>query len=229
MNAIAAIEELRKLAFASGEASNWWAELEGEVRQGRRDARYLEKTLQTHLEKTMTTGDYAEYRSQTRRRQQYFFSGGGNIDGRFRGIGVEEKCAVLNRDKLLDGVLCRGLVWTLGNPQNIEPDQLGAFGIFVKQGAGLLQPALAQAYFGALVLARKANVHRCSLMEIRASAGQGKSGKRLLCQTGWLRPSRFPWKPHQSIGPRLRCWSLLSSERSQRSGSLVRKRFFPRN
>ena len=162
MKAIERIEKFRGLAFARQEPPNWWQALKGEVRQGRsKDVRYLEKTLTAHLDKVMNPEDSAAYRSAAlQNRSQYFFSRGGNIDGRYVGIGVEEKCAKLSRDKILDGVLCRGLVWSLGNPQMVEPDEeLGATGIFVKMEGPPLKSELASAFFGAVELAREANVH----------------------------------------------------------------------
>jgi hypothetical protein len=160
MKAIERIEEFRNLAFGPQEPPNWWQTLKGEVRQGRSDGRYLEKTLELHLEKAMKIEEARSYRSKnSTNRRQYFFSKGGNIDGRYFGIGVEEKCAPLTRDKLLDGVLCRGLVWTLGNPQDVAHEELGATGIFVALEGSPLAPDLAGAFFGAVVLAREASVY----------------------------------------------------------------------
>jgi hypothetical protein len=157
MKAIERIEEFRNLAFGPRESPNWWETLKGEVRQGRsKEVRYLEKTLKAHLDKVMEPADAKAYRSN---RRQHFFSRGGNIDGRYHAIGVEEKCARLGRDKLLDGVLCRGLVWSLGNLQDVPPDERGATGIFVTLPGPPLAADLAQAFFGALVLARDAGVH----------------------------------------------------------------------
>ncbi|MEO7035247.1 MAG: hypothetical protein ABI548_15095 [Polyangiaceae bacterium] len=152
MSAETTIQEFANLVFGDPQVE-WWKELKGEVRQGREAGRYLEVTIEEKLRESIP-----EYRSKSETRTQYFFSKGGKIDGRYKGLGVEEKCAVLSRDKLIDGVLCRGLVWVLGNPQNVEPAELGATGIFVTLGDPLRERELAAAFFGAIGLARRANV-----------------------------------------------------------------------
>src|SRR6266511_3150647 len=105
MKAIAAIEEFKKLIFGPQDPPNWWEKLKGEVRQKRPDGRYLERTLDVHLGRVLDNIATNPYRPQSGR-AQYFFSRAGNIDGRYDGLGVEEKCTVLSRDKLLDGILC---------------------------------------------------------------------------------------------------------------------------
>jgi hypothetical protein len=147
-------EFISRLLPARSTEPHWWQNLLGEVRQRGPEGRYLDKVLEAHLKQ-----DIPNYRGSQATRNQFFFSPGAAIDGRFHGIGIEEKVAPLGLDKVMDGALCRGLVWALGNPQDVALDELGSVGLFVTKESKPLSDGLARAFLGALVLARSANVH----------------------------------------------------------------------
>jgi hypothetical protein len=86
----------------------WWANLDGEVKQGRPVGRYLEQTLEAAM-----GPDY-----RTLPREQFFFTSSKRscMDGRVGAIGVEEKVIHLDFAGIRDGAICRSMVWVLGNP-----------------------------------------------------------------------------------------------------------------
>ncbi|UQA61384.1 hypothetical protein [Polyangium aurulentum] len=88
------------LLFAPGQATAWWANLDGEDNR-KRTGRLLVHTLSDWLKKQPHgTG-------QNRKRMQYFFSSHAQsrVDRRFDGVGGEEK--VIERLLLLLGLLQR--------------------------------------------------------------------------------------------------------------------------
>lgn len=104
----------------------WWANLAGEVRQGRSGRLYLQEAL----EKELT--DYPGYRNTDRR--LFFFSSSAmsSIDGQYGHLGVEEKCNPLEfSNKLIDGAIHRGFIWVVGNPQSISKNDLHSLSLYV--------------------------------------------------------------------------------------------------
>src|SRR5580698_10107983 len=96
------------------EGNRWWENLSGEVKQARPEANYLETQLDAWL-----GGD--GWRHGVHREQHFFSkSGKSSMDRRFENVGIEEKVIPLEWGKLLDGAVCRGLVWVFGG----RPEQL---------------------------------------------------------------------------------------------------------
>jgi hypothetical protein len=135
----------------------WWADLLGEDRQGGPPGRYLNRTLPAEL-----TGDIPDYRGTGR--QLFFFSirpdraTPRSIDGRAGVVGVEEKCANLTPDKIVDGAIHRGVVWVLGNPQVVvAPEAVSLY--VVKQGSTPMVPAVSEALTPVLGSLKEVGIH----------------------------------------------------------------------
>jgi len=109
-----------------GNRTKWWADLDGEVWQGRSGQRYLQDTLEKELR------DVPDYRNSAT--QLFFFSDNvkSSIDGRYGDLGVEVKYNRIKFSKeLIDGAIHRGFVWVVGNPQRINQDSLEAVSLYV--------------------------------------------------------------------------------------------------
>lgn len=135
----------------------WWSNLYRETRkinQGN-SVRFLVETLKNEL------FDVKEYRGSGR--QLFYFSDShrSTIDGRFRNIGVEEKFNPLDiKEHLIDGAIHRGLVWVLGNPQDIREPNLEAATLYVvRQGSVPISAQVTDLFFPVLTAAWKAGVN----------------------------------------------------------------------
>jgi len=112
------IEQFVERIFNHKVSFPWWSNIEREVRQRKTwEGRYLEEELEREI-----MGDFPSYRSSDR--QLFFFSGSIRqaIDGRINNVGIEEKCKKLRFVDLIDGAIHRGLLWVLGNPQQLREE-----------------------------------------------------------------------------------------------------------
>lgn len=139
-----------------GNRTPWWSNLSRETRKSNLgpSARFLVETLKEEMT------DVKEYRGEGR--QLYFFSKShhSSIDGRFRHIGVEEKYNPLDiKEHLIDGAIHRGLVWVLGNPQNIRETMLEAVTLYVvRPGSMPISAQLTDLFFPVLTAVWKIGV-----------------------------------------------------------------------
>jgi hypothetical protein len=154
-----------------GEDLPWWASLDGEVKQGRPEGRYLEQTLEAAM-----SPDY-----RTLPKEQFFFSSHKRscMDGRFGAIAVEEKVIHLNFAGVRDGAICRSLVWVLGNPLALT-DPLGALGLCVVKEGRPLPADLAASLFRVIGAIRGAGVELAFI--------HGGDGRRWPEQPGGAEP-----------------------------------------
>jgi hypothetical protein len=135
----------------------WWSNLSAETRKSKygASARFLVETLKDEL------FDVKEYRGSGR--QLFYFSDShrSTIDGRFRNIGVEEKFNPLDiKEHLIDGAIHRGLVWVLGNPQNIREPSLEAATLYVvRHGSVPISAQVTDLFFPVLTAVWKVGVN----------------------------------------------------------------------
>lgn len=96
----------------------WWSNISAETPKKKygSNARFLQTELTEELSDTHCYRDAGK-------RALYFFSSSprSSIDGRYGDVGVEEKYNPLDlKEHLIDGAIHRGIVWEMGNPQNIQ-------------------------------------------------------------------------------------------------------------
>lgn len=143
--------------LAPSEATNWWAHLDGEDNNKKKQGRHLADTLSAWLiQRHHDSG-------RDRERRQYFFSRDARscVDRRFEGVAVEEKVIALKYAQLIDGALGRSLVWVLGGrPKDIAQSDAAAIGLCVtKRGATPMSRELTNAFIPAVIAAQHENVH----------------------------------------------------------------------
>lgn len=133
--------------------TRWWDNLHSETRS--RDGRIsLESSL------AQEPSDFPQYR--TSERTLYFFSTStrSSIDGRFHSLGVEEKYNPLDLEEhLIDGAIHRGIVWVLGNPQNLSPPKESVSLYLVKTASGAMSHAAVDLYFPIVRCLAKLGIH----------------------------------------------------------------------
>ncbi len=175
----------------------WWQGLLGEVRQGRPPGRYLNHELERELQLGIPN-----YRSDPRG-LNFFGHQGRSIDGRVGSLGVEEKHADLSFEKIIDGAIHRGIVWTLANPQGLNREAVSALGVYVvREGSSPLEMDLAKALFPILTTLAQ---HKIFMLFVRAETGQHWSSKEHGPQDpvpSWLAEepslSQLQLSPHRS-------------------------------
>ncbi|MFZ2396878.1 MAG: hypothetical protein WAW09_11400 [Smithella sp.] len=132
--------------------TKWWENLNSETNKNK--GRCLQSTLEQEL------SDIAGYRKEDRR--LFFFSNhsASSIDGRFKSVGVEEKYNPLDiEEHLIDGSIHRGVVWVLGNPQNLAPP-VESISVYVVQGNSPPIPFhIVDLYFPILFALFKLGIH----------------------------------------------------------------------
>ncbi|MDC3961546.1 hypothetical protein KEG38_47450 [Polyangium jinanense] len=179
-----------ELLFAPGQATAWWANLDGEDNKKKKTGRLLVHTLSDWLKKQPHgSGQYRE-------RMQYFFSSHAQsrVDRRFDGVGVEEKVIELKYDKLIDGALGRSLVWVLGGrPKDVPRSDAAAIGLCViRAGSAPMSAELTNAFIPAVIAAQRENVHVVFV--------HGEHGER--------------WPKHLGLRERLPGWLSVKEEPS---------------
>jgi hypothetical protein len=114
------------------ETPAWWDDITREDRQGLSSGRFLSEEINNDL------SSFAEYTTYNDQRRLFLFSDSQRvaIDGRYRGVGIELKCKGLAFKDLIDGAIHRGVIWRLGNPQNISDLNRASLSIYLlRKGA----------------------------------------------------------------------------------------------
>jgi hypothetical protein len=98
-------------------STRWWESLHSETpKKSNSELLCLESSLENEF------SDFPEYRNSGRRLFFFSTSNRSTIDGRFKNVGVEEKLNPLDLEEhLIDGAIHRGIIWVVGNPQNVHP------------------------------------------------------------------------------------------------------------
>lgn len=132
--------------------TKWWKDLKSETNNNK--GRCLKSTLDREL--TEVSG----YRKDAR--QLFFFSidKKTTIDGRYKSLGIEEKYNPLDlKEHLIDGSIHRGVVWVLGNPQNLA-QPVESISLYVVQDNSLpMSPDVVDLYFPILFSLLKIGIH----------------------------------------------------------------------
>lgn len=148
MTALDDVRRIQQALLSEGESrgGGWWRDLSGEVGQ-KRSGKFLAGAVAAHL---ASAG--LECSAGRPLCAQHFFcrSVQSGVDRRYRGIGIEEKCAPLSPGTLIDGTISRGLTWVLGDPQGIPQSERGALGLIVTLGGKRIQGDAAALYFPVL-------------------------------------------------------------------------------
>jgi hypothetical protein len=124
----------------------WWTYTQSESS--------IEKALDEELR-----GDIPGYLREDRR--LYFFSSHAltRIDGRVGQLGIEEKCTDLAFGGLVDGAIHRGVVWVLGNAQNLAAPEAVSLYVVKPEAAPITDPSLSDPLLAVLGWLANQSIH----------------------------------------------------------------------